>query len=911
MKKIRKFPRIATSILLIAICVGTAVSAVPLMGQGSDTQDKIRLMSSALRARDAGNLTEAKAKLEELIKMSPNDATVARLLNAVNKDIEFKDEGKAAVYGQAAEVENFDPQNATEVMPPLESVADVGEASGLALDKLLDSAVNKQKKLVEEAQAAMQDASKLYKAERYDEAIERLVAAKLKLPASRVTASTLKDLDDAIGDNILAKVEQALADRDFETADNIAAAYRSQGGFPEITRTIENAIQRVKDDPWNQDVNMLSPGFLERQETVDKLLVKARAQMLYGDLNGASRTLSEIEARDPYNAAAKSLQLKIAELRSPASKLDHYKTRKEMLQEVERNWQRPKVFELTEQEVEDGGEDIGVVEKLRAIKVPEFRVSNSPLSRVLDTLSGLSEEFDPTPEKLGVNMIKQGGDDPTVTIRLRNLNMEQVLNFVAKQVGFSWEPQDGVVVFEKTGKDIFMETEFFPINTNVVTRLIGFQDGNDTAAAPADPFAPIATNTGGGGPSSTDKEDAIKGFFERAGIPFDPPATLAYDGTNLIVTQTPKNLEKLNNILRRYNQPKQVEIEAKFLEVQQGALEELGVQWSVNDRGSNRRSFYTPNTSRTLAGTFGADIQNSQIEITRSSGALDPTPFLPPVIPSQIDVGSGVVNTFDADGSVEGQGSLGAIQGVINGADVDVIINALSRKEGSDLMSSPRVTVLSGRTAQITVAQELRYPENYGDIESQVSSAESGSGGSSVAITAGTPQDFTVRMVGVEMEVTPNVEENDNISLKLEPKVTEFEGFVEYGGPSVAIASDTTVTVPSGFFQPVFGVRTVRTEVVVYDGATVVIGGLTREEIKTVEDKVPVLGDIPLLGRLFRSEGETSLKRNLLIFVTANLISPGGSVSSDAQNLPIRANSQFRNPIVVTPGGGVNREVSE
>ncbi len=102
------------------------------------------------------------------------------------------------------------------------------------------------------------------------------------------------------------------------------------------------------------------------------------------------------------------------------------------------------------------------------------------------------------------------------------------------------------------------------------------------------------------------------------------------------------------------------------------------------------------------------------------------------------------------------------------------------------------------------------------------------------------------RNVGVEMTVTPNVENDDTISLILEPRVTEFEGFVEYGGPSVALdGSGTTVTVPAGFYQPIFSVREITTEVTVFDGATVVMGGLTRDEVKTVNDKVPVLGDIP------------------------------------------------------------------
>ena len=164
-----------------------------------------------------------------------------------------------------------------------------------------------------------------------------------------------------------------------------------------------------------------------------------------------------------------------------------------------------------------------------------------------------------------------------------------------------------------------------------------------------------------------------------------------------------------------------------------------------------------------------------------------------------------------------------------------------------------------------------------------------------------------MRNVGVELMVTPTVEEDDySISLDLNPKVTEFDGFVEYGGSSIAISNDTTVTVPSGFFQPIFSVRELKTKVTIWDGATVVMGGLTREEVRRVNDKVPVLGDIPMLGRFFRSEGESNQKRNLLIFVTANLVSPGGSLKKqDVRG--VSPNSLFQNPTIVTPGGSVDR----
>ena len=80
------------------------------------------------------------------------------------------------------------------------------------------------------------------------------------------------------------------------------------------------------------------------------------------------------------------------------------------------------------------------------------------------------------------------------------------------------------------------------------------------------------------------------------------------------------------------------------------------------------------------------------------------------------------------------------------------------------------------------------------------------------------------------------------------------------------------------------------------------------DEVRSVEDKVPVLGDIPGLGRLFRSEGETRQKRNLLIFVTANLVSPGGSPAR--QNYRnVNANALFQNPTIMTPSSSANRSI--
>jgi general secretion pathway protein D len=158
-----------------------------------------------------------------------------------------------------------------------------------------------------------------------------------------------------------------------------------------------------------------------------------------------------------------------------------------------------------------------------------------------------------------------------------------------------------------------------------------------------------------------------------------------------------------------------------------------------------------------------------------------------------------------------------------------------------------------------------------------------------------------MRPLGVELEVAPTVgPDGYTIDLELSPRVTEFDGFINYGSPIYTSAQSVTFGVIAqdafGFNnfgdilgeptrvlisqnvinQPIFSVRQVTTQVTVYDGQTVVLGGLMREDVQKVEDKTPILGDIPLVGRLFRSSADQHIKRNLIMFVTANLIDPAG-----------------------------------
>ena len=671
-------------------------------------------------------------------------------------------------------------------------------------------------------------------------------------------------------------------------------------------------------------VEEVSPEFATQDEIIENLLIIARSQIKVGDFQGARTTLREIEARNPNNVEAKSLSLSLSKKLSEVHSSNIYKTRSEMLNEVDESWERPKVFEIESDTVQVESSESLLEKKLQAMRLQKnINFRSMELSRIIETLSDLSSEYDP--DGNGITIVpgySPEDEDPKVTMMLRKgQSLSNILQLVTSQVGYAHRVKEEYVIVQPSdavGGNSNTVTEFFDISSATVTRLTGLSDIAG-ASVSDDPFGDSSGSSSS--PSQSDKKDLLQKFFQNAGVNFEVPgASLAFDGVQLIVTQTQDNIERLRTILRKYSGIKQVEIEAKFLEVAQNDLDEIGFEWGI----INSQEGYMINTAhRSLANIQpGGDNASKEVfvdpvilqPVTNDAGIVElddegnaqvrPVDIVSaaPTIASALDYAGDVTTSFFTD-----EWSRGKI-------DLDLNIRALARKSGTDLMSAPKVTVISGKRATITVAQELIYPEAYGDMESTVSSsAAAGDGGSAsssaVSITSGTPEDFVTRNVGVEMSVTPTVESDDRITLTLQPTVTEFEGFVEYGGPSIALTSGQSAVIPSGFYQPIFSTRQIETEVTVYDGATVVMGGLTRDEVRSINDKVPFLGDIPGLGRFFRSEGETRQKRNLLIFVTANLVSPGGTLANQAYN-NIKQDAVYQSPAINTPSGNVYRNVS-
>ena len=264
-----------------------------------------------------------------------------------------------------------------------------------------------------------------------------------------------------------------------------------------------------------------------------------------------------------------------------------------------------------------------------------------------------------------------------------------------------------------------------------------------------------------------------------------------------------------------------------------------------------------------------------------------------------------------------------------------MILHMLSQRSDTDLLSAPKVVTKSGENAVIKVVTEYIYPQDY-DVQLQSSTSSgggggsSGSGSSSAILAVVEPQNFTMREVGVILDVTPTYSEQNGgtIDLELKPSVVDEPTWKNYGMkiPFTGNPSNGGLLDPSGLFnwipgateklgkavgslidaqadsvaqaymdgaissmnpstityydapmeQPFFPVRSIDSKVSITPGATVVMGGLITEQRKAMDDKIPFLGDLPYLGRLFRSHAERTVKKNLLIFVTGRLITPAG-----------------------------------
>ena len=298
---------------------------------------------------------------------------------------------------------------------------------------------------------------------------------------------------------------------------------------------------------------------------------------------------------------------------------------------------------------------------------------------------------------------------------------------------------------------------------------------------------------------------------------------------SLIVLNTPENLSKIEQTLlaiRQQDPPVLVQVQVKFVEIEQDDLKELGFIQSLG----------RPN------GDTGGNGRPSG----ENNGRL------------QFDTNDNVINNSGKDTVVFSRSE--------NSYDYNLVVNAVNQMNTKDILSSPKVLTDDGKKVTIKMVSERYFAWEWeeGDTES---STEGG-----VTITSVTPPwpEFEKQELGITMEVTPKVDkENRLIMMDIQPWVTAHVGWTVYQYIDEN-GTETEIT------RPIISERHTSTNVTIYNEETVVVGGMIKDFTQTINDKVPFLGDIPLLGNFFKSKSSTVKKTNLLIFVTARMLKPNG-----------------------------------
>jgi type IV pilus assembly protein PilQ len=293
--------------------------------------------------------------------------------------------------------------------------------------------------------------------------------------------------------------------------------------------------------------------------------------------------------------------------------------------------------------------------------------------------------------------------------------------------------------------------------------------------------------------------------------------------SNIIVTDTESKIKAIDTFIEEIDRiTPQILVEARIYDITSKDRLDLGIEWQAGR-----------NTTYSGSGVTG-------ITTVGTNPTKDRDPFTTGVF-------SGTTN--------EAENTTAALRfGWLNsGVDIDVLLKAEQEKVQAKLLANPRILVLDNEAALIKIISEIPYQEI----------SESSQGGQ-----VGSTQ---FREVGVELEVVPHLTRDDMVRLQLKPKF------------SVQAQNVTVGTSGNQFTVPVVDRREADTTLLVKNGQTIVLGGLRKKDVSQQVNKVPLLGDIPLLGNLFRFEGEDTVTSELVVFVTPKIVTEM-EMSQDEKN---------------------------
>lgn len=773
------------------------------------------------------------------------------------------------------------------------SAGSTGQISGSNVEAQAELEIAKRIQLAEQyAPQAMQRGSVALMERDYETAFAQYRAAVDALPDAPQVRELRATALDGFGKATMGLAEARIAEGRWQDAEDTVKVILEPQYNPNY-KPAQRLLARLESpDYFNKTV---TPGFVAKVEEVKTLLNEAQGLYDSARFDEATAKYEAVLRLDRYNVAARRGMEQVNVAKSRVADTAYNDTRANMITQVDKAWETPVrradlgPASVIEQPILNTRGTQSITRKLDDIIIPRINFTDATIREAIEYLRQRSTALDtdaPQSER-GVNIVlklDEAAAAQTITIDLANIPLKEALDYITRLANLKTkvEPYAVLIVPLSEPTDTLLTKEY-RVPPGFITSMPSGAGGTE----------------GGGGATS-----AAKDFLESQGVQFPAGASANFlpSSSRLIVRNTQENLDLVDALVESATGavPSQIEIESKFVEISQKNLKELGFDWLLGQ-------FALAGGSGVFGGggTYGNQLNTSQSYPVNfpGTGTGPNNPFVPvgvnPITAGNRTGGAAITaNAVDAlllgtpGGTIAPASGILSLAGVFTNPQFQVVLRALNQKSGIDVLSAPKVTTKSGSSATVEIIREFLYPANYDPPQIP---QETGTG--TQPITPATPTEFSMKPVGVRLEVEPTVgSDNYTIDLRLVPEVTEFEGFINYGSP---IFNQGVQVTENAINYPVFSERKVETSVSIYDGQTVVLGGLMREDIQKVNDKTPILGDIPYAGGLFRSQADQHIKRNLVIFVTATLMDPAGQPLSNGQadqdfemeDMPLDANT--------------------
>ena len=706
-----------------------------------------------------------------------------------------------------------------------------------------------------------------------------------------------------------------------QAAVESARVLNRQGGRAEAITLLDEVLQpqiaedylpaqqyRAKLDSPITSNPALTPEHAQNVDEVRRLLYKGEGAYNLADYDQATAHFNSVLRIDPTNKAARRWLERVAAQISDYATAARDEHRATLLSQVDAAWQLDHEVVGSTPLLPLGGsrspQEIGRRQLQNRIEDIVIESANFPDVTIEDALSYLSQlsrkaDLNAPDGQGGVDFVLNLGSDRSAPeiqqilnkrfdLSLRNAPIRAHLDYITELTGTGYrvEPYSIVIYPLSVSTD-----DLYTVRYSVPPDFLTASPTSGGSSNP-DPF--------GDGEASSKLAPRLgaKEFLVEQGVVFPEGGTANYNsGSNELMVKTSSAGHQLVQTLvdsLQLAEPFNVVIEAKIIRILQEDLDEISFDHLVTGFGSNDLFLQggTVGSGRAIGDLAIEDQLTLGNPVTSGLRSGD-TAFSQDGIQNLLES----ENTGTAATEFAAPGILSVI-GTTDNHGFASLLRGFAQSEGTDQLQLQSVITKSGQAASTESVREFFRPTSYDppEIPNTVGASVTDFNGNVLAgqltffATPSHPTDFQLEKVGASLEVQPVVGPNRQLTdLSINFKLREFLGFINFGSPITGGSQsfDTGLGIlgnggPIGevtsndILMPIFDQVGIQTNVTLQNGHTVMLGGLISESLEDVEDRVPILGNLPLVGGMFRSDGVQRTREAVYVFVTVKILDPAG-----------------------------------